>query len=403
MQWTTTADLNKQIQRLWLRGDLLRPLVTGQPWEPRRLSLKGPEAVQLSEQFEKVRKWVADLSAIVGIRIQWREVNHRVVGLQRLPVAVWVDSLEAAVVLVGKGKELNEFKSLLDLTLQCQPLLVPWLEARPLRAITLARQWPALLKVVTWITEHPKPGIYLRQVDIPGIHSKFIEGHKGVLCELFDRVLPEQAIASHYKGASQFSLRYGFLDKPTGIRFRVLDQKMATLPGLTCPDITLDSASFAQLDIAVSRVFVTENETNFLAFPCVASAIVIFGKGYGWEALGRASWLSRSTIYYWGDIDTHGFAILDQLRRRFGHVESLLMDRQTLVAHEDVWGQEARQALHELPRLNSDERLLFDELRDNRLGVGVRLEQEYIKFSCLERALASIRRSNDSDSVNPAS
>ena len=79
------------------------------------------------------------------------------------------------------------------------------------------------------------------------------------------------------------------------------------------------------------------------------------------------------------------------------------MDRQTLVAHEDVWGQEARQALHELPRLNSDERLLFDELRDNRLGVGVRLEQEYIKFSCLERALASIRRSNDSDSVNPAS
>ena len=160
MQWTTTADLNKQMQRLWLRGDLLRPLVTGQPWEPRRLSLKGPEAVQLSEQFEKVRKWVADLSAIVGIRIQWREVNHRVVGLQRLPVAVWVDSLEAAVVLVGKGKELNEFKSLLDLTLQCQPLLVPWLEARPLRAITLARQWPALLKVVTWITEHPKPGIY---------------------------------------------------------------------------------------------------------------------------------------------------------------------------------------------------------------------------------------------------
>ena len=33
-----------------------------------------------------------------------------------------------------------------------------------------------------------------------------------------------------------------------------------------------------------------------------------------------------------GDIDTHGFAILDTLRARFDHVESFLMDRDTLMA-----------------------------------------------------------------------
>ena len=390
MTWTTAADLHQQVQRLWLRGELLRPLVTGQPWQPRRLSLKGPEAVQLSEQFEEVRKWVAHLSAIVGIRIQWREVNNRVVGLQRLPAAVWVDSLDDAVALINKHTEVRAFKALLDLTLECQPLLVDWLQTRPLQAIELASQWPALLDVVTWIVKYPNPGIYLRQVDIPGTHSKFIEGHKRVLSELFDRVLPEQAIASHYTGTSQFSRRYGFLDKPAWIRFRVLDQQMNTLPGLVCPDITLDSSSFARLDIAARRVFITENETNFLAFPPANNAIVIFGKGYGWEALGRASWLSRRVIYYWGDIDTQGFSILDQLRRKFGHVESLLMDRDTLMAHKDAWGHEPCQVLRDLPHLNPHERLLFDELRDNRLGAGVRLEQEYVSFGGLERALASI-------------
>ncbi|WP_460953518.1 DUF3322 domain-containing protein [Pseudomonas marginalis] len=376
--------------RLWLRGDLLRSLVRGQAWKPSRLSLKGPDSVQMSERFDEVRRWIAQLSAINGIRIQWREVNHRVVGVQRLPAAVWVDSLDAAIALVGKDTEVNEFKAMLDLTLQRQPPLVAWLDARPLHAIELSRHWSALLDVVTWVAKHPQPGIYLRQVDIPGIHSKFIEGHKGVLSELLDRVLPEQVVALQYKGASQFSLRYGFLDKPTGIRFRVLDQHLAVMPGLNCPDVTLDSASFARLDIAVSRVFITENETNFLAFPPTPDAIVIFGKGYGWESLARAGWLSRCIIYYWGDIDTHGFAILDQLRRKFGHVESLLMDRETLVVHEALWGQEVRQVVYDLPCLNIGERLLFDELRDNRLGMGVRLEQELIKFGYLETALKSL-------------
>ena len=96
------------------------------------------------------------------------------------------------------------------------------------------------------------------------------------------------------------------------------------------PDVTLDAESFADLDIPVRRVFITENETNFLAFPPACEAIVIFGAGYGWDALATAHWLARCGIHYWGDIDTHGFAILDQLRARFEHVESFLMDRDNL-------------------------------------------------------------------------
>ncbi len=37
------------------------------------------------------------------------------------------------------------------------------------------------------------------------------------------------------------------------------------------------------------------------------------------EPLAEASWLKERDLFYWGDIDTHGFAILDQLRGHFPH------------------------------------------------------------------------------------
>jgi hypothetical protein len=174
------------------------------------------------------------------------------------------------------------------------------------------------------------------------------------------------------------------------IRFRVLDPERALLPGALVQDITLDAESFARLGPNVARVFITENEINFLAFPQVKDSLVIFGAGYGFEMLSKAEWLSRCRIYYWGDIDTHGFAILDQLRSQFDHVESFLMDRNTLLAFEALWGEEEKQTLRDLPRLNLEERALYDDLRDNRIRKNLRLEQERIGFGWVESALSAL-------------
>nr|WP_238551769.1 DUF2220 domain-containing protein [Candidatus Symbiobacter mobilis] len=165
------------------------------------------------------------------------------------------------------------------------------------------------------------------------------------------------------------------------IRFRLLDPTLPSLPGCVgCTDITLDAASFAGLALPVERVFITENETNFLAFPPVSRAIVVFGAGYGWEALARADWLHRCPLHYWGDIDTHGFAILDQLRGYFPHTASLLMDKETLLAHREHWGEEPDQACHDLRRLTPDEASLYDALRCDRFQERLRLEQERIGY-----------------------
>jgi hypothetical protein len=116
---------------------------------------------------------------------------------------------------------------------------------------------------------------------------------------------------------------------------------------------------------------------------------VIFGAGYGWDALAKANWLKQCTIHYWGDIDTHGFAILDQLRRQFAHVESFLMDRATLMAHEPLWGHEDKPITHDLPHLTRSERELFDDLRDNRIRTGLRLEQEHVGYGRVQAAVSA--------------
>lgn len=392
MAWTTARDLKAQLTRLWERGDLSSPLVDGTAAFPIRLTLKGPSATELTDRFEAVRAWTSELASLPHVRTEWREVRHRVQGLQRLPCQVWVDTLDDALTLVGKRRDGERLSRLAGMTRTTLPALLPWLARHPLRAIDLSDQWSRLLAVVQWVTEHPRPGIYLRQVDIPGVHSKFIETHRAVLSELLDLALPSGAGLSGRPGIGGFAGRYGFLDKPVRIRFRVLDERLPLLSGAGCPDVTLDADSFAGLDLPVGRVFITENETNFLAFPPAREAIVIFGAGYGWEAAARARWLARRVVHYWGDIDTHGFAILDQLRRHFDHVSSFLMDRETLGAHQEHWGEEPAQVLHDLPRLTAEERALFDDLRDNRLRKNLRLEQELVGFRWVTEALCRLPR-----------
>ncbi len=389
--WTTPADLRAQLERRWLRGDLARALVAEQPAWPMRLSLRGPSAAELSERFESARAWVAQLTATPNIRIEWRELSHRVLGRQRIPDQVWIDHADQALALIGKCREGGAWREIWHSTGEQLPALLPWLERRPLQALALAEHWQRLLAVCHWCMAHPRSGLYLRQVDIPGVHSKFIETHRSTLAEWLDLLLPAETIAADAVGVNLFARRYGFREKPTRIRFRLLDAGLSILPGCGGrPDITLDADSFARLALPIRRVFITENETNFLAFPDVAQAIVIFGGGYGWDALARADWLSQCPIHYWGDIDSHGFIILDRLRQHLPHVQSLLMDRETLHRHRVHWGEEPIPTRIEPHHLTPDEFALFDDLRTDRIAPRVRLEQEHIQFTWLSRAVACL-------------
>jgi hypothetical protein len=123
----------------------------------------------------------------------------------------------------------------------------------------------------------------------------------------------------------------------------------------------------------------------------VAKAIVVFGAGYCWDALAPATWLNRCGVHYWGDIDTHGFAILDRLRSHFPHVVSFLMDRETLMAHREHWGEEPEPLEQALTRLTVEEAALYDELRRGSLQPRLRLEQERVGFNSLRQTMPNGR------------
>jgi hypothetical protein len=388
MTWTTPAELRAQVQRLWEKGSLLAGLAGGAALFPRRLALKGPTSRELAERFAEVRDWIAQLDGEAKhYRVAWRSVNHRVLGENRVPAEVWIDSLADALALIGRRRDAERFAAQVALTRECRPELLPWLSKRPLRALALCDDWARLLEIVSWLRNHPRPAIYLRQIDLPGVHSKFIEGHRGVLGELFDLALPPEAIDPTAAGAGGFCRRYGFQEKPRRVRFRLLEPKHALFSATSDQDIMVTQETFARLDLPVAKVFITENEVNFLAFPPVPDALVIFGAGYGFENLAAADWLRDRDLLYWGDIDTHGFAILNQLRGCFPRTSAFLMDRQTLLAYRAFWGVEPQPETRELWRLTSEESALYDDLRRNRLGEGVRLEQEIIGFKRVVEAL----------------
>lgn len=392
-RWTTPDDIIASTRQLWDSGALLRARLEAAPLFPYAMPLRQPGAADMGEQFDAVRDWIGALAGMdrdrrgYGYDLTWREVNHRQLGRNRIPVAAVIPSEDDALRMIGRTADARRFDRFAGATLDAFPALRPWMGSQPLKLLDHADAWERVLAVLRWFTMHPRPGIYLRQLDIKGVDTKFIEARKGLFAELLDLVLPEHAIIASALGSRQFETRYGLLAKPPVIRFRLLDEEHY-IGGLS--DLSVPVAQFAALKTRVERVFVTENEVNALAFPAVRSGMVVFGGGYGIERLMDIEWLRSREVLYWGDIDTHGFAILDRLRASLPHARSLMMDATTLHAHRHLWGQEDpdKRYVEELGRLTEEEHLLFLELRDNVHSERLRMEQERIGYTW---ALAAIR------------
>lgn len=383
-EWTTPADVADRLERLWKRGRLTAPL---------SFRCRGPGTEELADRYDDVRRWLHALAAGSrttrgrGYDIEWTEINHRQLGRNRLPRGIVVPTLDDALYLIDRQAEAACADTLAAQTRLRFPVLTDWVAKNRPTLIERADDWPAILGVLEWFRHHPRPGLYLRQLDIAGVDSKFVEARKGVLATLLDLVLPDEAIDRSATGAAGFEQRYGLLAKPPQVRFRLLDARL-TFNGLS--DITVPAHQFAGASLPVVRVFITENEINGLAFPDLRDAMVVFGLGYGLGLLADAAWLNDVDLVYWGDIDTHGFAILDRLRAHFPKARSLLMDADTLHAHRTLWGTETDRHALPLPRLTDAEQDLYAALLADRFGDAIRLEQERIAFGWIRRALQAL-------------
>ena len=393
-------EIRIRARKLWFSGAPLRAWLGAEALFPCSVQFRKSSAQEWLERFAELRSEVERLEAGskarqgAGYAVAFKEVAHQKLGRLRVPESIVFESAEDIAACAGESAALARFAEVAQTLRSREPRLADWLAEQPLRALEVQGALPRLLAVVTYFQAHPRPMRYARELGIPGVDSKFIEENRALLGAWLDRLLPAEAVDPTVRGLADngFERRFGLrCDEPL-IRFRWLDRSFM-LDGRIA-DATVPLSEFAAYAPGCERVFVTENRINFLTLPECTGSLAIFGGGYAIDRLGSLPWLRGKPLYYWGDIDTHGFAILSQLRRHWAHTHSLLMDRDTLLGHQALWSEEPqdRRCLHDLDVLDDEERALYDDLRSDRLGERVRLEQERIGYAQVLEAVASIRR-----------
>jgi hypothetical protein len=380
--WTTPDGLVRTLRKRWESGTFLSRYASGQPWEPLSVAIRGPGAADLATRFGDAQAWVRAWERVDGklVRVEHKRVGGRLIGANSIPCRAWIDGYAQLWRLLGTEPEVAAFGAAVDRTKATAPALTDWVIAHPVRVLALAAGWDLILSTVRWIGDHSRPGMYVRQVDVPGVDTKFIERHRAILTDLLDLQLPPDRIDTTAPRAD-FTARYRFRAKPSYVRFRYLTPAR---PAGGFTEYTVRAPELAAAPPPAATVYVVENEITYLAFPPAADAIVILGGGYAVPVLAELSWLAGRELVYWGDIDTHGFAILARLRRRFPHTRSMLMDRATLLAHRTQWVTEPVPAAPDLGHLTPDEAALCRELAAGELGPSVRLEQERVRFSLVQ-------------------
>lgn len=382
--WTLPDDVLTHIRRRWQTGVFLTAFAGGESWAPLGIPVRGPSPREAAEHFGEVQAWAdrwerADRTLM---RVEYRKIGGRLIGSNAVPCRVWIDGYDQVWALLKVRQDVHRFAEMISATRAVCPRLVPWLISHPMKALDLASCWAEIADTVRWIDERQRPGMYVRQVDVPGVDTKFIERHRSVLADLLDLQLDGERVDADVP-QSDFAGRYRFRRKPEYVRFRLLSGDGPF------SELSVRAEELTAVPPGTASVCVVENEITYLAFPPVEGCMVIFGRGYAAPALESLTWLADTDLVYWGDIDTHGFAILNRLRHRFPHARSMLMDRATLLAHRSQWVTEPSQVAAPLDLLEPDELGLYQDLLADALGQAVRLEQERVRFSMLGQALQS--------------
>ncbi len=380
-RWSTPGDVAAKVRRRWDDGSLLGAHAAGGPFQPIEVPLRGPKPSQVGDDLAAVRAWIADLDAGRGddrcYSLVWQSIGGRQIGRNQVPVRAVVSSAAQAWALLGVAPAVRRLDALLD-SAGGHPAVRQWIVENPHRAIELAADMPRLIAAYQWLDDHRGSRKYLREISAPGVDTKFAERHRPVLA----------AMLAVPAGGPGFLAGLGLTGKPALVRLRP-----APSLGLPAPltELAVRAEELAQLPVTPRVAVIVENEISYLSVAVPDDGVVIWGRGFDVDAVGRLPWLAGAEIRYWGDIDTHGFAILDRLRAWLPGARSVLMDRETLLAHRDRWVTEDRPTRAVLSRLTADENDLYTELVADGLGERVRLEQERIDWEWASRGLKHCR------------
>lgn len=363
----------------------LQSLVEQRPFE--NLVIRGDKSYTKSSlpEFEKEIQQIISQSKErkgFGYTLEFQLVKTKFLASQNLPISIYFDTERDFLKFLGKEKDVELFKSDVEKITDAFPKLKDWIIKNPLQVIVNQTEWDNVLKVCQYFMKTPRPNLYLRQLPIE-IHTKFIEENNALIQSLLDFLIPDHVRSAQQKRfVERFFLRY---DEPL-IRLRFLDDNV--LPDFKFRDISIPLSDFEALELLVGNILIAENKMNFLTLPLLGSTVAIWsGGGFNISYIKNATWLSDKKIWYWGDIDEHGFQILHQLRSYYPHTKSVLMNRETFENFQNYTIKGARNKVQILNLLTKEENDLFQHLKSIDKN---RLEQEKITQAYADQCLKNL-------------
>lgn len=364
----TIHEAREQLGRAW-ENKWLGWLSGAGAW-PLTLALGPPsqkEALSEWARFVAWRDgWVVSGAAVSSVNRAWPSLG----GAQILPTHASFDGPEALAQFLG-AQTFAAWRQGRARLLAWQahwPGSVPG--GRGLRWLIEASEddFTRMTAMVGWMQENPSADLFIRQVPIPGIDTKWAERRSAVALELLQSLAKAGALVS---GA--------FKQDRLRVRMRLLDPRLrAAVGGLD--DVSAPIGSISALSLPVRCAVIVENLQTFLAFDDIPGVALFFGQGFGARSLSGITWLRTLPILYWGDIDTAGFEILSAVRSELPNATSFGMDDATLLANRGLCVPDPKQRRAELSRLTDAEHATYQRLLDHGEFAGMRLEQERLAW-----------------------
>ena len=242
--------------------------------------------------------------------------------------------------------------------------------------------WSDICLCAEWLNKNQDSKLYIREIPLP-VHTKFIEQNSKLI----------QSLTEKSDSAVSFEDTFGLKTKPCSVRFRSISEKVS-LPFSTTnlSECQIPIKDFECLDKEFSdqikNIFIVENEMVYLTFPKVPNSICIWGHGYTVNSLNNVKWFNSKRIYYFGDLDEHGFDILSSYRRFYPDIQSFCMDRDTWNKYQMFAVEGKKLDGSKVPEnLKDAERLFFCILHNSKKD---RIEQERISVEYIKEVVTHL-------------
>lgn len=247
-----------------------------------------------------------------------------------------------------------------------------------------------LVSLLKWFDTNPRSGLYLRQIPVHGIDTKWIDlQRRGVVSDMLRRLRGQVPVPEDDTPPSELDFydRCGLLRPPSPLRVLLLSPELRRAVG-NLRDFQAPLEQVRSLDLAPSRALVVENLETAYCLPDFPGTAAFVGLGNAVSLASTMPWMKDVPIIYWGDIDTHGFTILARARKVFDNVTSTLMDETTLKAFLDRSTLEPVQSFSaDVAHLSEGEAAVYRGLLDGTWGRSLRLEQERMDWAYCEQRL----------------